>query len=267
MRRRVAMYATVLADGWCVVAWRREASAGAQAAGAATQGKVAGGARAGGRHRDVHVRSRRRSASLSGRDIGRRRPPAGDGDRRLPLGQDVGLRRQQRVGLRGVQWRVPTGCGGAGGAAAPARAGAVGQPAHQAARRVVGRLRAGQRVPRGQDQRGRTRDQRLRAAALPQSVSRRTDVHRPPRQRAHGRWPQRHLSAPGHGLPQGVARHAEADLRDHALDGQLDTTSARSSATSATSSAGSSASTAASTATLAPARSRARTRSGSGTIA
>ena len=109
--------------------------------------------------------------------------------------------------------------------------------------------------------------QRVRARAIREPDARRADLHRPPRERAHRRRPQRHLAAPGHGLPEGVGR-ATRSWSTRSPSGPCSTrTRTPSSATSATSSAGSSASTPASTGTRARARCRARTPTGSATIA
>ena len=89
------------------------------------------------------------------------------------------------------------------------------------------RLRRGEssipaRFPRRKGKAGIAFHQRLRARALHEPDAWRSDLHRSPREHAHGRWPQRHLAPPRHGLLQGLARRPEAGLRDHPLDREHD---------------------------------------------
>ena len=112
------------------------------------------------------------------------------------------------------------------------------------------------------DQARRARDQRLRHGALPEPERRGPGLHRPSRQRAHGRPPQRHLLPPHHGLPQGLDGRSQAGLHASSSGRSPRPTRTPSSATSATSSARSSASTSASPATPARDRCSARTPTG-----
>ena len=120
---------------------------------------------------------------------------------------------------------VSEGCGGeflVGAAAVAAAAQATAAPNGDGATdpliETLGRIQPRYRFPGRQKQSGRAGDQRLRAGALHQPDARRAGVHRSPGEHALGRWPQRHLPAPGDGLLQGLARHPEADLLDDVLD-------------------------------------------------
>ena len=119
----------------------------------------------------------------------------------------------------------------------------------------------------GKSELGVALDQRLRAGAIREPDARRADLHRSPRERAHRRWPQRHLAAPA-SWSSSRGGSAARSWSTRSPSGPCSTpTRTPSSATSATSSAGSSASTPASTGTRDRARSRARIPSGSATTA